>query len=296
MAAGEQVAKQLDGRSGRPVQIVEDEHDRARRRRVGEPQGDGLVQPVALAVGVGLQGLVQPVHLLHELGDEPAQVAAEAPERRRLDVVDVVAERLGERLERDSEALLAAAEQDERGPLVELPGDLGHEPRLAHPGLARQEAGPTGTRLRLLPGDEKRSPLVGPADEGHLVGTPEGRRQRGGGSGRFPQDLERRQRLGQSLQVECTDRLEAGADATARQGPHRVVAEDLVPVGGIAEAGSLDDGHAVHVVSVDVHIADREADADVEPGRAHPAALDVDRPLHAQRHLRSRRSRSRRWP
>ena len=276
MAAPEHVAQELDGRPGRPLQVVENEHERARRRRVGEPQGDGLVQPVTFGVGVGLERIVQPADPLRKLGDEPMEIAPEATEGKGLDVVDVVPERLRERLVRDREALVAPAEQDERGLVVELPGDLGHEPRLADTGFARQEARPPGTGLGVIPGGEEPGPLVVSADERELVATKEGRGQWSGRPGRLPQDLERGQGFGEPLQVERTHGDEARAGATPRQCPHRVAAEDLVPVGGVAQPCCLDDGHAVYVVPVDVHVADREPHADVEPGRVDRPPLCID--------------------
>ena len=72
VVAREHVAQEVDGRPGRPLEVVEDEHQRARRRRVGEPQGDSLVQPVPFGVGVGLESIVQPADAQRKLGDEPA--------------------------------------------------------------------------------------------------------------------------------------------------------------------------------------------------------------------------------
>lgn len=109
----------------------------------------------------------------------------------------------------------------------------------------------------------------------------QGRGQWSGGAGRFPEDLERGQGLGEPLQVEVTNGDQARAGATSRQRPHRVAAEDLVPVGGTAQPCCLDDGQAMHVVPIDVHVADREPHANMEPGRADRPPLRVDGTLQS---------------
>ena len=208
------------------------------------------------------------------------EIAPEATEGKGLDVIDVVPERLRERLVRDREALVAPAEQDECGLVVELPGDLGHEPRLADPGFARQEARPPGTGLGVIPGARR----AGPARRlGRRTRTGRRRRRAGGSGAGDPAASQRISNAakgsGSPFRSSAPTATSARAGATSRQCPHRVAAEDLVPVGGVAQPCCLDDGHAVHVVPVDVHVADREPHADVEPGRVDRPPLCVDRAL-----------------
>ena len=196
-------------------------------------------------------------------------------------MVEVVPERLRERLVGDAEALLTSAEQDECGLLMEVFDDLGHQPGLADARFAGQKARPSRAGSRVIPRSEEPGPLRVSADKGELVAAKEGRGQWSGGADRLPEDLVRRQRRRKPLQVEVTDGDRAHAGTASRQRPHRVAAKDLVALGGTAQPCRLDHRQAVDIVRVDMHIADRETDADVEPGRADRASFRVDRALQS---------------
>jgi hypothetical protein len=231
---------------------------------------------VTFRIDVGLEGAAQTIDALRKLGHEAAKIAPEAPERKRLDVFDVVAERLSERLVRDTQALVAPSEQHECGPIVKFLDDLGHQPGLADPRLARQEARPPGTGRRVVPRGEESRSLLGSADERKLVAAKQRRGQWSGGTSHFPEDLECRQRLREPFEVEITNGHDARAGTTSCHRPNRVAAEDLITSSGTAQPCCFDDGQAVDVVAVDMYVADRESYAHVEPGRADRPSFRVD--------------------
>src|SRR5581483_2326731 len=135
----QQVAQHQHRRARRPVQVVDDEHDRRPLRRRADEPGGGLEEVVAVGLRVARRRHRQLGQAQLHLGDEARQHAAvgldvgvQVLDRAHL---HVLAQRLGERLVRDSELLVAPTPQDGGAGAVGPQGELGGETGLADAGL-----------------------------------------------------------------------------------------------------------------------------------------------------------------
>ena len=136
----EQVAEQQQRRRVGPVQIVEQQHDRALARGEREHPVDALEQPEAACLGLVAERLAELRHVAAQLRDEArelGQLARDlARQDQRLAVGDEVRQRGDERLVREERLRVRAPIEDRR---VGTPRELGREPGLADPGVARQQ-------------------------------------------------------------------------------------------------------------------------------------------------------------
>jgi len=119
-----------------------------------------------------------------------------------------VAQRLDEGLIGDAHVLVATAGEDEGAFFVDQVRELGGEPRLPHPWLARQERHPPLPRRRLLPQLEETLGLLLPSHEDPAHAGQERRKGEGRHGQRVPRHLEGWQRCQQALQFECAERSE----------------------------------------------------------------------------------------
>ncbi len=105
-----------------PVDVVEHEHQTRRLGGRGEPRVDRLEHAVLLDLGVAGDGAVAEVaEPGRDVGNEPRQLRRVRPELGAVlgpEMCHVVAERLDERLVRDAELLVAAAEEHDGAALV----------------------------------------------------------------------------------------------------------------------------------------------------------------------------------
>ena len=154
------------GRSG-PLQVVEDEHDRAVLRGRGDQAGDRLEHQITLGLRLRRLRSGKRGHPLRQLGSDPQQLALVLAHMMDEHIVGsvqhVVAQRLDERPVGMADVLVAGAEQDD-GAFAECdPRGLRRQPGLADAGLAAQQD------------DLSLSPLGGgpaPRDHRLLGGTP----------------------------------------------------------------------------------------------------------------------------
>jgi hypothetical protein len=204
------VAKQQQCRLGRPLEVVEHEEDRLLGRGRDEPGGDSVEQAVALSLGIGPEWGRQARCPLGQLGYHPDKLPAVATQAagQHRSMVHEVAQGLHEGLVRDTQVLVAAPGQH-RGPfVVNPPGELGGQPGLAHPRFTRQEGDTQLAGRRLLPQLPEPFEVAVPADEDAPDVSEERWERDRGLRERFPVDLNGRDRLGQTLQLEAADGAE----------------------------------------------------------------------------------------
>ena len=178
-----EVAEQQDGGLVGPLEVVQHEQDRCRRRRVVEDDRHRLEEPVALGGGI-VGGLGRHGHdkALGQLGQQSGQLRGLerelAAERLDRHAHDVRPDRLDERLVRHQRLLVAVAVEDDALPCRSL-GDLSREPRLADAGLADDEGElPHAPSPRTPPEVEQAAALLGAVDEGGLFVAEQGGRHR----------------------------------------------------------------------------------------------------------------------
>ena len=168
----QQMAQQQQGRLGRPVQIVEDQHDGCARGGDPQQRDDGVEQCVTLCVGVGAGWRCQIGQHLGEAGDQgqkrfdapqPAQPTRPHARHQR-------PQRLRERLVWRSEVFVAPAIQDHRTLLVGLTGPFACQPRLPHARFTGDQHGIRARRQHRLPGGEQPLEFGAPADERAAAG------------------------------------------------------------------------------------------------------------------------------
>ena len=161
---GNEVLQHRQRRPGRPLQVVEHEQHRPAVGDEREPAEHGFVQRVRIAViRAGLR-VVRGEVRAHELGDEPRELGAVAgphhADAGRRRVREVVAEPLGDRLERVPRDLVAAAVEDGVAAGSDRLRELGREPGLARTGLAGHERGAEAARVaRFGPRRRERTEL-----------------------------------------------------------------------------------------------------------------------------------------
>jgi hypothetical protein len=166
------VAEQLEGGGGGPLEVVEHEQQRALGRRGDEPLGDGVEQAVALGLRVRADGWRQAGQAGRDLRHEPDELA-----RAGAQPAGPAPQRLDERLVRHDQVLVAAPDQHGTAVGVHGPGELGGQAGLADARLPRDEGQPRTVRARGAPQRVELGQLVGAPDE-HPAHLGEQRRQR----------------------------------------------------------------------------------------------------------------------
>jgi hypothetical protein len=192
------VAHQLQRRLVRPVQVVEDEHDRRLRRGGLEQAGDRPEEQVALGLRITLARSRQLGHACLEPWHQPSQLAAVAADVRAQHrvgtVLHVVTQRLQPRLVGSAQVLLASSIED-RGVLITTGAEreVRCQARLADAGLTREEDDPSPPGARLAPQGFEPLALGCAADVARVRDLPQPRwhGQPGAlGGQRLPADLE----------------------------------------------------------------------------------------------------------
>ncbi len=164
------MAQEQQRRPSRPLEVLDHQQQRARRRGLPEQRGDGLEQPVAAVLALG--------------GERRAGRSAELRHQRRevgrrrgpARVGRVVAQRLHERLVGHDRLLVDAPVQDGRAARVGGGGEARRQPRLAHAGLPGEH---DDAALR-APALVQHGQLGLAADEGPLLQPLEHDRERDG--------------------------------------------------------------------------------------------------------------------
>ena len=206
IAGTRDVTQEQQRRGVRPVKVIEHEDQRLRVRDLAQQRRDRVEQTEPLALGVldaRAGGRLR--SLRGELGQEPGKRRAVWPDlqaqlfERRLG--DVVAQGLYERLIGDQRLLVTAPQQDRRAVRVGGAAELRRQPRLADPRLADQHRDAPASITRVLPVGRQLLERRVAADQRRRPRDHERRRQRDSAlRRRFPPDLARGQRLGDSLQ------------------------------------------------------------------------------------------------
>ncbi len=213
------------------MDVVDDEHDRPRRRNRGEPRPDRLEQAVLLRLG-GCLGRAEAGDARKKLGNEPHQRLGVDTERAAQLVIALLAhepaQSVDDRLERCSDLLVAPSVEDERTPLVRERRGLLAQSGLADAGLAEEPDG-----VRPFGGDravDDERELVLPPDELRRGRDDQLRRhrQRRRRLRRRPHHAAGGDRFGEALQVEEPDELELEAAAAAPERAHEIGAKDLL--------------------------------------------------------------------
>ena len=163
----QQRAEQLDGRRVGPVEVVEHEHERLRRRELLEQRAHRAVAAVALVLE------------RHVAARSPSAVSdgktcassvrtssSSAPSRRGSSPSQVLVERVHEDRERQVALELGCrAGEDELPARVRASGELGEQARLADPRLADQLDRRGATAIELVEEPIERTELLGAPDE-----------------------------------------------------------------------------------------------------------------------------------
>ena len=178
-------------------------------------------------------------------------------------------QRLDERLVRDAELVVAAAEQHRRALGVREAGDLGGEAGLADAGLAgEQRERAVAVRRRRATSRDEHLELGLPTDERDPGADGERRREGRAvpevAGGRLPLDAQRGHRVGEALEVEGPDVGEPLGGPGTRDEAHDRAAEDLVAPGGRAQAGRLHHGGAVEVAVLVPAVTEAQPDPHVD--------------------------------
>jgi hypothetical protein len=135
--AADDMTEQQQRRLPGPLEVLDHEQQRPRRRRLPEQPGDRLEQPVAAVLALPGRPLGH-LGISPELGHERGE--RRAVRRGRADRVrGVVAQRLHERLVGHHGLLVDAPVQHGRPARVGGRGKAGRQPRLAHPGLPGED-------------------------------------------------------------------------------------------------------------------------------------------------------------
>ena len=195
-------------------------------RGVRQPGADSVEEAVPLGLRVGAQRRRKGRDDVGELGHEPHQlprIAAQAATKLVAgSVVDLVAQRLDERLIGHAKVLAARSGEHGGAPGVEAGGDLAGQAGLAHPGLAGDEGEAKLPGRRLLPLLLQPTELALPSDE-DATHPPQQRRQRN-------------RRNGQRLPGHPEDRHEPARAPLSRPHGRRLPADVLChcPHGGLS--------------------------------------------------------------
>ena len=141
-----EVAQEQERRMVGPVPVLEDEQDGRMPAGRDQELDDRRVQPVALRVLVGRDGVGEVADTGGEVRQQPLELAAARPEvgaeAGRIDRASQPVERLGERPVRRRHDGVAGPVEDERAAGRGLVGELAHQPALPRAGLAGDERDP----------------------------------------------------------------------------------------------------------------------------------------------------------
>ena len=294
-----EVAKQQQARLVGPVQVVQEQHQRAKMRGVGQQRGDRLEQAEALLLGAEAGRPVGGARVL-ELRQDRGELRAPRGDLHgqlgRGAAGDVVAQRLDERLVGNEGLLMAAARQHRRAPLVRRAGELPYQARLADPGLAREHHDAQAALAHRRPRRLQCRHRIGPTDERAAVLAREQRGQWDTHLGRgLPDHLASSDRLGDALQRDRPERAVGEPAARADQRAHQLRGEDLAWRAGVAEP--LGDHHRrAEVIAL---VADRLPDVQADANRELELAActgAVDGLLDRDRARERRQPRSRTPP
>ena len=164
LRGAQHVGEQRDRGAVGPVCVVDDEHDRPRRRTRAQPRADRLEQAVLLGLAGRGDSRADPGQPRPDLRREAGQRFRIDAEGRReliiLEVADVPPERLDDGLERSGHELVAAPEHHERAGGVGLRRHFRRQSRLPD---ARFSKHPQRVRLLDLGGERDRGKLDAPA-------------------------------------------------------------------------------------------------------------------------------------
>ena len=142
-AGSREVPQEQQCRSVGPVSVLDDQEHWTLFGDSREELRDGRVEPVALGVGVCLDGWRQLAGALGEMREQPRELTASRAERRtqlvRLDRPREAVERLHERTVWSVHDLVAGAVQDEHAGARRVDCELAYEPALARARLAADE-------------------------------------------------------------------------------------------------------------------------------------------------------------
>ena len=148
-----QVAKQQERRPVGPLEVVEHEQHRRRPRQLGQQPDDRLEQPVALGLRLVLRRRWKVGRAAAQLRDQPRQLgpvlARARTQVRQLGIHGPVTERLEERLVRDHGLARRAPGEHDCAGVVDAPGELRGQRRLADPGVAREQHDPAVPPVRV---------------------------------------------------------------------------------------------------------------------------------------------------
>ncbi len=258
------MAQQLQRRAVGPVQVVEHEHHRRVGADLAQQRAHGVEEAEALRVGVGARDrargdvrgrraeLRQQDRELR--GARPQPVAQGVQRRARRPS----AQHLHHRLIRRQRLLVEAPVEDDRAALVGLARELGREPRLADPGVAREQhqcalavgrlapASAPGTRARRparpARGGRRRRPSATATAPAPRPTRAAPRRPRRGGRGAARRAAPARRRPSPPVRASCR-----APRAAANAAPRRPAAPrpgSLPPRGSPSAAGARTRGTA----------------------------------------------------
>ena len=227
-----QGAQHADGGVVGPVQVFDDERDRAGVTEPDEYLPHGIVQPRSLGIGRNRDWLSGVGYRFGDSRSESGNDRRIGTERRAdarsWGSARPVGQRLGERRVGHDVAVVAATDQHVEA--VERRAHLRRQPRLADTGFSGDEyQSPGVVSGRRQTAGEQRS-LAGPAD----IGGP-GSQIRCAGR-RLPADVEGRHRFWESLELEVPDRGHFVTAATAGEDPHDLGDQDVAALGGGAQS------------------------------------------------------------
>ena len=229
-----------------------------------------------------------------QLGEQPGQLAAVAPEGLGQalvgGVVDEMAQGLHEGLLGDGQVLVAASGQHRRPRLVGPAGHLRRQPGLAHPGLPRQQEQAQLARPGVVPHRlEALEVGVAAHEDGADVGE-QGRQRHGRDRQRLPHHLEGGHRVGQPLEDEVADLDEERPAGVVAHHADHVRRQDLAAAGHRRQPGRLYHRRAQDVAVLHAHLAQ---------GQPHPHGHrrpSPDGPAARRPAAGQRRRPPRRWP
>ena len=307
-----ELAKQLNGRRVRPVEIVDHQQSRPIDTTDGQPGHHRLEQSEPHRLRIGGQRLRKIGDEVTQTGHQPGEVTRMIAERVTQPfgglMADEPLQRSTERLERLTEPFVAPSRQHDRtvdrcgigGTPVQHPsGQLLGETCLADSGFAcdqDQLESSTGTRVPRL---HEFSEHGGSAGE-REAGAGQCRRQAVVAhrllDDRIPPNLAHRDRLVKPLQMHGTDRPKHVAATSSRHRRNDVGTPHRSGAGRRLQPPGFDDRQSKAVVSFQTHVTDRHTDSHPQRLGITPAVVEIDRLLDGDRCREQRRCNSRIWP
>ncbi len=275
-----EVTQELDGRGGRPVEVLQHEDDGMGVGQSTQEVRHGLEE---LETGGGPR-IVGAVAAGREEGTEGTGAGGHGSSQLVVGPRGF-GEGHGEGLVGDGQVAVTGPGEHGRALGVGPIGDLRDQSGLPDPGRSRQEHRGERAGAGLAPAVQGPSQLVGPAHQGesavhrHRPGEEAGRR-----IARRVEDPDHGHGLVEALELEGSDLLEVGRDPPLGQAAGQVGGEDLARRGEGLESGGLDDGDAMGLVALHDDLAGADPDADLEgTDRVIALAIGRHRPLHVHR-------------